>query len=79
MKSLQQYISEKLVINKNYKSSSSERPFVEIISAIEDLRRDGKYHVIDPKNHFNIDAPKDSVNKRKVNDTFKKMETIVSI
>ena len=70
-------LSEKLVINKNYKPSLSERPFDEIISAIEGLRRDGKYHVIDPKNHFNIDAPKDSVNKRKVNDTFKKMEMCI--
>ena len=77
MKSLQQYISEKLIVNKNYKPSSSERPFDEIFHAIEDLRRDGKYHVIDPKNHFNIDAPKDSVNKRKVNDTFKKMEMCI--
>ena len=77
MKSLQQHISEKLIVNRNYNPSSSERPFDEIISAIENLRRDGKYHVIDPKNHFNIDAPKDSVNKRKVNDTFKKMEMCI--
>ena len=70
-------LSEKLIVNKNYKPSSSERPFDEILSAIEGLRRDGKYHVIDPKNHFNIDAPKDSVNKRKVIDTFKKMEMCI--
>ena len=54
MKSLQQHISEKLIVNRNYKPSSSERPFDEIISAIENLRRDGKYHVLDPKNHLNI-------------------------
>ena len=88
MKSLQQHISEKLivfhpqvdeklVINKNYKPSSSERPFDEIISSIEGLRRDGKYHVIDPKNHFNIDMPSSERNKKTVEKTFKKMEMCI--
>lgn len=77
MKSLISYISEKLIVNKNYKPSSSERPFDEIISAIEDLRRDGKYHVIDPKNHFNIDMPRDTSNIRVVNKYFKRMEMCI--
>lgn len=77
MKSLQQYISEKLIVNRNYNPSSSERPFDEILSAIEGLRRDGKYHVIDPKNHFNIDMPRDASNIRVVNKYFKKMDMCI--
>lgn len=70
-------LSEKLIINKNYNPSSSERPFDEILSAIENLRRDGKYHVIDPKNHFNIDMPCDTANIRIVTKYFKKMEMCI--
>lgn len=77
MKSLQQHIIEKLVVNKNYKPSLSERPFDEILSAIENLRRDGKYHVIDPKNHFNIDMPSSERNKKTVEKAFKKMEMCI--
>lgn len=77
MKSLQQHIIEKLIINKNYKPSSNERPFYEILSAIEGLRRDGKYHVIDPKNHFNIDMPSSERNKKTVEKAFKKMDMCI--
>ncbi len=70
-------LSEKLIVNKNYKPSSSERPFDEILSAIEGLRRDGKYHVIDPKNHFNIDMPRDISNVRVVNKYFNKMDMCI--
>jgi len=77
MKSLQQYISEKLIVNKNYNPSSSERPFDEIISAIEELRRDGKYHVIDPKKDLDIDMPRDISNIGVVNKYFKRMDMCV--
>ena len=75
MKSLQQHIIEKLVVNKNYKPVSSERPFDEIISAIEDLRRDGKYHIM--KNYLNIDMPSDERNKKTVEKAFRKMEMCI--
>lgn len=77
MKSLNKYISEKLVVNKNYKPALSERPFDEIISAIEGLRRDGKYHVIYPKKDLNIDMPRDISNIRVVTKYFKKMDMCV--
>ena len=77
MKSLQQYISEKLIVNKNYKPSLSERPFDEIMSAIEGLRRDGKYRVIDSKKDLDIDMPRDISNIRVVNKYFKRMDMCV--
>ena len=71
MKTLSEHITEKLIINKDYKSCSG---FDELISIIEKLRSHGEYITIVPHYDFNIDEPEDKLNKIKVREIFKKME-----